>query len=150
MPDDERAKRLARMLQELEDLTRQLGASRPEFKGLADDLLTELDGLTGVTPDTLTPRAAGVVDAIDELARALSIVGDQPQQQAAVDRAKGLERAGISGLSAKDVLILVLVALLLLRSGEVHPTALGEAIESNNLQMAAIIIALAAYLKKGE
>jgi hypothetical protein len=37
---------------------------------------------------------------------------------------------------------------VLLRGGEGHPTALGEAVESNDLQVVAILIALAAYLRK--
>jgi hypothetical protein len=105
-----------------------------------------------LTVDDFRGKGPEVRDALDELIQDAVIVLEkleEPKPRAAVARAaKSLERAGISGLSANDILLLVLVALLLLNGGDGHPTALGEAVESNQLQIVAIVIALAAYMRK--
>lgn len=140
----------------LRDTTRLLGDARPDLRDVADGVVAELDRQIAAPPGDLVDSLLAVIDADEPMLKALGVEdylhppGASNVQAAANQTAKSLERAGISGLSAKDVLLLVLVALLLLHGGDGHPTALGEAVESNNLQVVAIIIAVAAYLRKRE
>jgi hypothetical protein len=141
-----------------------VGEEFPDLRARSLHVVDTVTRLTSRTPDSIAAgvhpltvddfRGKGpeVRDALDELIQDAVIVLEkleEPKPRAAVARAaKSLERAGISGLSANDILLLVLVALLLLNGGDGHPTALGEAVESNQLQIVAIVIALAAYMRK--
>jgi hypothetical protein len=125
----------------------------PGFRETLDDLTQGIrDTLDDLTQFDIRFKNLGqdidrFAEDIDRFAEKLG----EPKPRAAVERtAKNLERAGISGLTPKDLVLLSLVALLLLHGSDAHPTVLGEAIEGNQLQIAAIFIALAAYLKKSE
>lgn len=143
-----------------------VGEEFPDLRARSLHIVDTVTRLTSRTPDSIAAgvrplavddfRGKGpeVRDALDELIREVTPLLetlDEPKPRAAVERAtKNLARTGISGLSAKDILLLVVVAMVLLHGGDSHPTALGEAVESNDLQVLAILIALAAYLKKGD
>ena len=64
------------------------------------------------------------------------------------DVADNLRQIDISGLSTKDIVILVLVALLLWRMVHGDTSAAQSAATGNDLQVGAVLIALAAFLRK--
>lgn len=134
------------LLVELGDYLRSQGDERyADLIASNEGLIDRANQLTAHIPD-LTELPPELADAIRPLAQAFR---SQQPQSAAIHPTKSPEDHPFSGLSAKDVLLLLLlVALLLLRGGEGHPTALGEAIESNDLQVVGIVIALAAYMRK--
>jgi|HubBroStandDraft_6_1064221.scaffolds.fasta_scaffold65730_2 hypothetical protein len=135
------------LLVELGDYLRSQGDERyADLITSNEGLIDRANQLAAHIPD-LTELPPELADAIRPLAEAF---GSQQPQSVAIHPTKSPEDHPFSWLSAKDVLLLLLVALLLLRGGEGHPTALGEAIESNDLQVVGIVIALAAYLRKGE
>jgi hypothetical protein len=116
--------------------------STPELKDARNNLLAELDKLLASRDSML--NLGPVLAALAEYGQKAGVIKDQ-----LVDTRPGATKSPGSGLSPKDAVLLILVALLLMqRGGGAHPTALEEAAESNQLQIVAIVIALAAYLKK--
>lgn len=64
------------------------------------------------------------------------------------DVADKLKQIDISGLSAKDIAILVLVALILWRMVHGDTSAAQQVATGNDLQVGGVLIALAALLRK--
>jgi hypothetical protein len=143
------------------DLVVDTETSRPQIRKASARLLDEVQRLVAAAPNDAAIRSMTLNEvfasspelraSMNELSVAFRSLNTDPEPLAeGKDTPKRLKRAGIAGLPAKDVALLLLVALLLMHGGEGHPTALGEAIESNDLQVIAIVIALAAYLRKRE
>jgi hypothetical protein len=142
MADDEPVmKELSDLLQQVADEIARLTYAQ-EMKDATDKILAQLGRPPAPLADFL--REVGpFADAIEDLGVKAGIIEHHPREI-------GTKNPG-SGLSPGDLIVLILVALLLMRhGGGANPTAIGEAVESNQLQIVAIVIALAAYLKKGE
>lgn len=141
---DDAAPGIYSKLHEARNLLGLIGETHPNLSEVSQGLVERMDDLLTLSPGQLEAERLNLDKAATKIARAWMVLFDEPPPAAT----KSLKRGGISGLSAKDVVLLLLVTLLLMHGGDGHPTALGEAIESNDLQVVAIVIALAAYLRK--
>jgi hypothetical protein len=121
-----------------------------EFTAEMDRLLDGFDAAPG--DHDFPEKVASLAEAIEDWGLKAGVIDPEKLADRYTYSQHWEPRRRESGLSRKDLVLLILVALLLMqRGGEAHATALGEAIESNQLQIVAIVIALAAYLrKKGE
>jgi hypothetical protein len=96
------------------------------------------------------PGDAELLKLIHEVRSAghgLGVLSDLPSESTGMVKAS-LKQVELAGLSAKDIVILILAALLLLRIVHGADSAVQVAVTGDDLQVASVLIALAALLRK--
>jgi hypothetical protein len=118
-----------------------------KFEAETEKLFSDLP--MSEAPADFVEKLASLAEALGEITAKAGISEDQLVLRHYNQRLKH-EGPG-TGLSSKDVVILILVALLLMQhGGDARPTALGEAIESNQISLGMLLVALATLLKKSD